>query len=465
MPPDGPAPADFASFVAAHEQRLRLACHELTGQGQLGDRVAVDLLATVALGWRLRPRRRRHQAGAARLDRLLRREARSWRRPAEPQKRPGRIRVLVDVPVPMSGFADRAWIRARAMRRGRALAGLGVVALLAFIAVVGPRPPQLISPPDPGPIVAPAGVKVLPPFAQLASLAHRQTRLPPTIDAAPRSTVDLVQRPVRRALAVLRFVGGPLIVVADDAIIRTMGDRRLVDSQLLATSLSPDGERVALLGSGGLLVVDLTSATIRFVMAQVSGPSLSWRDSRTVLLSIGASSAEVNVDTAAVTVLDGVRGADVVTARGPADRRLVELMSATVSLPPRIRRWQGGNFEDRPIFGPSWIANWNGAGWSTLDLLVRPCSSGEIGLPRGEAQAALGAVTATGLYEATLVATDSTALDVIGFADTGTILVGAYSPTNSYILAWSPAGRSVQLVTAVNRNVRLSVADLLPAGP
>ena len=85
-------PQDFASFVASHERHLRATCADLTGDGPLARVLCLDLLATVALRWRLRPHRWRDRLSTAYLHRLLIREVRAWRAP--PSTVAGRIRVV-----------------------------------------------------------------------------------------------------------------------------------------------------------------------------------------------------------------------------------------------------------------------------------------------------------------------------------------------------------------------------------
>lgn len=470
---DRRAPVDYAAFVGAHSDRLRTACQELTRHGQLGDLLAVDLLATVALRWRLWPRRRRTRAAAALLERLLRGERRTWRPPGPDRSTAGRIRVLLDPPVLDTPLAQRSWARARSMRRGRALTLVAVLALLGCIAVAGPRPPSppALLPPVPT-AAAPAGVRVLPSFTDLGNLPRRGTALPPSIDSTPISTVDLLAQPVRRAVAVLRSGAGPLIVVAEDASVRTVASSTLDGSQLLSTSLSPDGTQVALVSGTGLLMVDLTTGAVRPVAApalQPRTPVLNWYAAHAVLLPGGADAVMVNVDSGAAGTITGVTGIDAFTRRGTKTSaggpdELIPA-SASITLPPRIRIRNTTGYEDRPIFGPPWIGAWTGAGWSTSDILARPCAAGGITMPVGEARAAVGAVNANGLYAGTLVSTEIAALDVVGFVDATTVLVTASAATETDLLAWNPRTGTIQLVTTVSGYVRMSVPDLLTWSP
>jgi hypothetical protein len=192
------------------------------------------------------------------------------------------------------------------------------------------------------------------------------------------------------------------------------------------------------------------------------------------------------VDSGAVSTLAGFSGQDVATAEGPASGQLLELIStaSSIRLPARIRLWRtpptpgaptptstptrDEQIEDRPIFGPPWIGAWVGPGWSTGDTFVRACEPGAVKLPPdvGTARGALGAVSANGLYAGTLVTVDSTPLEILGFADLQTVLVGAWSSqVASMILAWNPHTGTLARVTRINSYVRISVADLLVARP
>src|SRR5438477_146284 len=86
------APADFVSFVATYDRPLTTACQEITGNDRLAEVLRLDLLATVALRWRhwFRPSRRRPRAAVSRLNRLLRREVRSYRLVPAPPGAPSR---------------------------------------------------------------------------------------------------------------------------------------------------------------------------------------------------------------------------------------------------------------------------------------------------------------------------------------------------------------------------------------
>jgi hypothetical protein len=483
-------------------------------------------MAAVALRWpwfRLRPARSRSAAAAAHLDRLVRREARAWPAahtlpPVEVTNSPDvrgpdihgasrarpRISAGGDLPTPadaMAELAEDAWERARHIRRRRRLVVLVAAALLGCVGLIGPRPPHLPSRPEPlppGPTAVPAGVRVLPAFARLADLEVRTTALPRALVLDRTAIAALSQRPLSRAVAVLRQDVGPLVVVAVDGTLRSVNDPPLAEALLFATSLSPDGERIALASSGGLLVVDVTSGTLRSIATGAARPGSApvvWRTPRTVLVPVIGGSVQVNVDSGAVTALAGLSGQDVTATEGPASGQLVELIStaASIRLPARIRLWRtppasgttppasgttppasgtepapaqtrDQHVEDRPIFGPPWIGTWIGPGWSTGDTFVRACEPRTVRLPPtiGTARGALGAVSANGLYAGTLVTVDDTPLEILGFVDMRTVLVGAWSSqVASMILAWNPHTGALARVTTIDSYVRISVADLL----
>jgi hypothetical protein len=248
----------------------------------------------------------------------------------------------------------------------------------------------------------------------------------------------------------------------------------LAGALLLTTSLSPDGLRAALIVAGGLLVIDVTTGAVRVVASgsvQPTAPVLVWRTSRTVLLPAGATAVEVNVDSGTTTPVPDLNGLDVVTSEGGSGSpKLMELVgtSASVAPPPRIRIRHGvgpGQLEDRPIFGPPWIGKWIGPGWSTDDIAVRVCASDDIpplGAAR-RARMAVGVVKLSGLYGGTLVSVDTTTLEILGFTDPQTVLLGAHSPQlAALILAWTPGTAALALVSTLTRDAGISLPSRPP---
>jgi hypothetical protein len=468
-------PDDFAEFVAAHGHRIRAACHELTSNGQVAEAMGMDLLAAVALRWRWWRPAGRGAAGARYLDRLVRRETRTWRRDVrQTRSATGRIRVIDDTPGP-SGFADRAWAHARTLRMRRRLVAAGTVAFLGCVALLGPPPSSPAPAPLPTlppPTAPPPDVNVLPPFAALARLGRGTTVLPGRINAEPGAALPLASSPVDRAIALVRPDLGPVLVVAPDGTTRRVDNAELAGARLLTTSLSPDGLRGALIVAGGLLVIDVTTGAVRVVAAgavQPTAPILVWRTSRTALLPAGATAMEVNVDSGTTTPVPDLNGLDVVTSEGgPGPPKLIELVSTSVALPPRIRIRHGvgpGQLEDRPVFGPPWIGKWIGPGWSTEDIAARICASDDIP-PLGDARRArmaVGVVRLSGLYGGTLVSVDTTTLEILGFADPQTVLLSAHSPQlAALILAWTPGTTHLALVSTLTRDAGISLPSRLP---
>ncbi len=507
-------PEDFASFVATQERRLRAASQDMTGNDRLAELLQRDLLAAVAMRWwwiRLRPARRRSSASAAYLDRIVRREARASRLERPARRNPvGAVRSEVAEADTSNRLADDAWERARHMRRQRWIVAAGVAAVLACVAVVGPRSPGPPTRPDllPPPTVVPTGVVIVPPFAGLGDLPRRPARLPETVDVDPTPASPLLGQPLPAAIAVMRQGLGPLVVVGEGGATRRVDDPRLAAARLLTTSLSPDGARIAMTRASDLLVVDVTTGEVRLVTAgaaQPNVPSLAWHTPRSVLVPSLAGAREVNVDTGALSDLAGVGGADVVTNQD-GNARLAELVfgAPAIGQPARIRLWRTEpaavpvvaqsspraappatasppaspgqsaspnpsasppvrDVEDRTIFGPSWIGGWIDAAWSTADTFIRACGAGNLPLPpaSGVARSAIAAVGANGLYLATLVSVETTTLDALGFVDAETLLVAAGLPrTETMILAWNPRSSDLKRVTAVNAYSQIALANL-----
>src|SRR5262249_27591345 len=145
-----------------------------------------------------------------------------------------------------------------------------------------------------------------------------------------------------RAVAVARrSTSDPLVVVGDDGDPRTFSAPELADVELRTTSLSPDGTRLALPTEGSLVVLDVTTGGLRSFAVTTTARDLAWRGAHTVVMVAGPDAVLVNVDTGTTEALSGVRGQDVVSARGPSNDTLTELTSPLVSAnaPPRIRTW------------------------------------------------------------------------------------------------------------------------------
>jgi hypothetical protein len=464
-------PRDYASFVATYEHPLRTACAEITGNDRLADALRLDLLATVALRWRLRfGARHRSRAALRVLNRLLRREVRSYRLiPPPPGVAPRTQLSFVDTTNDSSvdrPLATQAWRRAGQLRR-QGLVGVTVAAVaIALLAVAGPRSsagPTPAPPPEPE---IPAGVVVLPDFTVLGSLPMANTVLPtllnPTVTDAP---------PVR-ALALARAKSGPLLVYGVDGKARALNDALLAPARLAATSLAPTGERAVLLSGAALVVVDLLGGTTHSIVLPTSTQSFVWRDQHTLLAATYGGTFDVDLETGTTTAVEGVSGTDVVSPEGRRDAPLTELLAvtSTTGQSSRIRRWRSTpsanqrDVEDRPTFGPPWIGVWTGPGWSSSMLFVRGCASGVITLPArfGRPRGAIAALNVNGIHAGTLVAVNDLTLAPLGFLQPQTVLVAATSPSGTRLLAWTPSTGGLARVSSAETPLDVAVADLLP---
>jgi hypothetical protein len=477
----GAAPADFVSFVATYDRPLTTACQEITGHDRLAEVLRLDLLATVALRWRHSPSGRRPRRAVARLNRLLRREVRSYRLVPAPPGVPSRTSLsyldsTVDPPAPApslvdslvgDSLAESAWRRAGQLRR-QALAGLAAaVAAIAVLALIGPQartPPAPVLPPD---VEIPAGVVVLPRFEALGQLPQASTPLPAELTPAGSDA------PATRALALVRAEHGPLVVIGADGRTRLIDDPALAAARLISTSLAPDGDLAVLVVGDALLVVDLATSQTRLIAAGAAAPVLVWRTRHSVLVPGPDHAREIDLDTGAATPVVGVTGVDVVSPEGRRDAPLTELLavSSTAGQASRIRLWRTApgllstrDVEDRPTFGPQWIGVWSGPGWSSPTLFARACAPGEITLPTrfGPARSAIGALGINGIYAGTLVAVDNTTLEPLGFLQSQTILVAAHGPTSTRLIAWTPAAATVATVAATTAPATITLSDLLP---
>jgi hypothetical protein len=120
--------------------------------------------------------------------------------------------------------------------------------------------------------------------------------------------------------------------------------------------------------------------------------------------------------------------------------------------------------EDRPVFAPPWIGRWGGPGWGTNDMFARSCDPDPLALPAdvGIARDAIGAVDVHGLYLRTLVTVESgSAMDPVGFLDSTTVLVSVSRVGRSALLAWDVPNGSVELVTSLSAEARVSAPDLI----
>jgi len=534
------APDDFASFVAQYAERVRAACATLTGNDRLAATVQQELFASVALRWwwlRRQPPKplARPGAAAAYLQRQLRREAANWRpedvRAPAPDLTVG-LRRGESVPrtQAIAELATNAWDKAHRIRIRRRRVGVIALVAIAIAAIALPRTsagrqnPDVTTEESPLPTAVPASVDIARPFDELSTLPTRSTPLPPTLNMDANLATPLIESPIPRARAVAQLETGPLIIAGDDGITRKVDDSQLSGAELVSTSLSPDGSRVALATTTGLLVVDLSTAAVRPIrLASAAGSSIGtlvWRTNRTVLVPARTGAQVVNVDTGQTTNLSGLSGTNVITMQGAGTPTTpVELVPSNPSgaQPARIRIWRaepsgtpGPNglapvaptatptptaatttppasapastpptstpsagasptadtnaVEDRPIFGPPWIGRWGGAGWGNEKVFARPCDPSTLALPEnvGVVREAVGAVDGNGLYSRTLATVEGgVRLDALGFLDPQTLLVSLSKSSRTWVVSWDTHSGDVRSVTQVNADVRVSVADLL----
>jgi hypothetical protein len=499
-------PEDFTAFVTTYGRRLATACLEIAGNDRVADAMRTDLLAVVALHWRRWPARWRTRRALARLDRLLRREVRSYR--LVPDVAPRVVRMSDSsspAPAddseeePLDAVTTAAWRRAALLRRQWRLGVATAAVIIVALAVIGPRAAPLGITPDPRPTQTPAGVTVLPSFLDLLGLPPTPSQLPGQLaldGAAIAATPQLGSAALPRALAVAEPNRGRLIVVGPDGKNGRVDDPILVNAPLLTTSLSPDGDLIALPHGSDLLVIEVKTGDIRPVAVGVSQPDppvVVWRGPHTVLVAGRDGAREVDLESDEVATLSGVNGNDVVTVEGNPSSPFTEMVPtrATAAARSLIRLWRSGpalvpasdgsptgsaspsqsasasptppDLDERLVSGPAWIGSWFGPGWSSNLLFVRACNPANLLLPEdvGVAHAAIGAVMPSGLYAGTLTAVDNTQLEVAGFLRAHQLLVAARANGRTLLLAWAPAGGAVNLIAAFTAEVRVSVADLM----
>ncbi len=516
---DREVPEDFAAFATKYGRRLTAACREITGNDRVADAMRVDLLATVALSWRWRPASRRTRHALTQLDRLLRREVRSYRLLPTAT---GQIRMSATDDVrarrlddddsdDTAKLTEAAWRRAAVLRR-HGLLGVAVAALVLIgFAFIGPEAAPVPDPPAPDPTTVPEDVIVLPRFGELlGQVQPGRSPLPTAVDLDPAAIAalpHLASAPLARALAVAEPNRGRLIVIGDDENIRRIDDPILAGARLVTTSLSPAGDLIALPSGGDLLVIDVRTGRIQPVPVgakQPDLPALVWRSGQSVLMPGTTGALVVDVVTGEKSAIAGVTGTDVVTAEGLQQATFVEMLSGASigSGRSRIRFWRtppeavpvttteptgpsspsgtpppsgtpspssstqppaAGDYDERPVFGPTWIGDWRGPAWSSALLYVRSCSPATLRLPAevGDAWAAIGALQPNGRHAGTLVTIDNTQLELLGFLEANQLLVAAMSSGATVLLGWTPIGGQVVVIATLTDAVRMSVSDLL----
>jgi hypothetical protein len=499
-------PDDFIAFVAAEKDTLRTQCDAVTGHEELAEVMRREVLASVALRWRwwqLRQAPARARAAAGLLQRGMRREERAWPKErdrtdgAEARRSPrsgtagvesGRMRVVPAELVaarPDRSAADLAgivWYQAGRIRRARRAAATVAVVTVAILALISPRLVRSLPPPNVGPTAVPAGVLLLPAYDKLAGLPSRSiTLLPASLDIGSDSVAlaptPLREKPAPKVLALLRHGDGAFYAFVPDGTVRTIDNPEVTGSgaRLYSTALSPDGLRAVFPSPNGIYVLDVTTGAIHEVPTGGPPSDPVWRSNRVLVVPNFQTSLQVNVDTGVFGALATTTGMDIVDQQGSKPiASMLELLPANAS--PRLRLWHAEpivtddpvkasppitDVEDRPIFGPPWIGHWSGPGYGNGDLLVRACGADTITLPTkdGVARSAIGALASNGLYIATLVGSDQTALEVLGMIDPETVLINAVGTDTSTLLAWTPRQALLQRATTVSRTVVVSLAD------
>jgi hypothetical protein len=508
-------PAAFVSYV---ETRLPVLVREVrrqVGDERFAEQAARDLLTSVAVRWpwyaRVPSKSRRDPEQAA--DRFLRRAfADVIRDYADPQRE---VRLSLDLssdspeqqepdgkyPVqlrdeqpkrsPLSGRlgpADEAefiWERSAQTIRRRTLIG-GALALMGGLLVVSrPRPqnPDLQEPsssPTPAVTTVPRGVEVLPTMVEQGRLKSRVSPLPAEIDLA-KVSVSLPRG--HRALGIFSAADESSVLLLDDGRLYAVPDLRIRPDN--PGVMSPDGRFIAFRDTQQK-VFDVTTGQSRALTEITTVSSPIWLDPTHLLYSVVGGSQVVSVDGRLLEKLLEVDAADVVVPQGNAEPmtgdpilRATELLpiGRPSTAPARVRRYPatGGQPVDISLQGEltSWVGLWRGIGFglatgpSPADRgwLARRCqTSGRLPLQLGEPDSAVAAVrAATGAVLRVLIDTTLTGADRIepvGWLDASTVLVATNSTDVTLILAWGIDSGSLELVTLINKGVRMALADL-----
>jgi len=326
----------------------------------------------------------------------------------------------------------------------------------------------------------PANVSLLPLTLALDRLPARTTTLPKKINADPAAARPLATSPLPRAVAVIRDGLGPLVLVAADGSTRRLDPPAIGDAEFLTTSVSPDGQRVVLVGNPFLMVVNVSTGKVSKVRspadAQPAQTRLLWSGSRAVMVPGAVGATIVNVDTGVATFDTSVSVLNVVVAQGPARSwYLSELMpaaegrtSAQIRIRPSPPPASGspGPADVRPISAPSWMGQWLGQGWGNGSLYIRPCDAKTLLLPFevGVAQDPLGVVDDRGLAVRTLTGVEQgVTLTILGWLGPDHVLIRAAKGQTSWLVAWQPRTEEVTLAATVVGRGRVAVADLYGA--
>ncbi|MBX6751286.1 MAG: hypothetical protein IRY85_16750, partial [Micromonosporaceae bacterium] len=340
-------PDDFVRFVASHGPRLARACAEIAGHDRVAEALRDALLVDVAGRWRRWPDASRTQRALARLEHLLRREARRQRAAVDPAAFDLRSSLLLRSTTQLmepddeaQRLAARVWPRATVARRLRWV-GLAAAALIALAAVVfAPETPT------PWPTEVPEDVVILPTFDDLARVEQQWLLTLPSHVFLDPAAVDqlpvLSEAPLQFAVVVAAASRERLVVAGFDHSIdqrkllppsrpqqRRVAHPALRGARLLATSLSPDGTMVALPNGSDLILVDVRTGLVRGLdvrARQPEPPVVTWLDARRVLLPGANGSLVVDTTTDKVRSVP-IDPVDILTMRGSPNPRLARLVA------------------------------------------------------------------------------------------------------------------------------------------
>ncbi|MEV0273143.1 hypothetical protein AB0H43_30570 [Hamadaea sp. NPDC050747] len=500
-----------AAFVAYVESRLPLLIREVrryVPDERFADQAARDLLASVAIRWpwyaRLPGQSRKDPEQAA--DKVLRRGfADVVKEYADPQREVRLSLTEADsdeevrpVPLPdepprrsrLHGSlspADEAqfiWERsARTVRRRTLITG-GLALIGLVLTVSRPRPEgtseEVPASPSPDSTALPAGVDVLPPLADLSRLPVRRSPLPPEIEFE-KASVSLPRG--RRARAVFSATEESAVLLLDDGRLYAVPDIRVRPDN--PGVMSPDGRYIAFRDAHQMLF-DVATGMVRVLdkVTTVSPPI--WLDPQHLLYAAVGGSQVVLADGQLTDLLEAVDLNDVVAPQGHKEPltgdpilRSTELLALgrPLTAPARVRRYTTNQGEpiDVSLEGElvAWVGLWRGLGFSLATgpnpadrgRLVRRCQTpGRVPAQYGEVVSGMAALrAATGAVLRVLVETMKTTADrvePVGWLDPSTVLVAANTDDATVIVAWGIEDGKLELVTVVNRNVRMALADL-----
>jgi hypothetical protein len=452
--PGGP-PDEFVAFVARRMGAAGTGVEAPPGRPVLG----VDSFGAVARRfWWLR---RRAGALDSYLDRVLARadpasegpELTVGPAPAVGSGFAVRSEVIVEsahrLPVGARETADRAWLGATRTRRHQ-LVVAAVVVLIGLALVAAPRGGSAAA--GSLPTVRNALVDLVRP--NLPRLAV--PGLPASIDLlSGKEILPLADRPVRRAVAIIRQAGqNTIYVLGDDGIMRSFAPP--TPYQIVSTSLSPSGTQAAFIAES-VRVVDLTTGTTRDYAGPAPVTSLAWLAEDVLLVGSPTRSATVNLSTGAV-ISTGLTAGDVL--QGAPVTELVGWPGRLVRPPV-----DGGKASTVRLFAPTgsaflpeWLGGFVGVGrLAPTGLAVRDADATRLPLPAADGRAWYGAVAvdpAIGAILRVLVNPDDPLpLPVLGFISDRMILFQA----GHQIICWDPRSGDVRLVTKLTQTMAVAI--------